>query len=91
MGKIKFLLNKIIVVEVMLIILYCITMVFGIHIGILDWFLNFFLKYLTPVAIFCFIPYIILSLFDSSFFETVFGIVLGGLILFYLLNRLGWI
>lgn len=89
MKTIKFLLNKIIVVEVMLILLYFITIVFNIHITIFDLFIIYGLKFLTPVAIFSIIPYIILSIFDNKIIEVAVGVVLGGLILYYLFRYIG--
>ena len=49
------------------------------------------LKYLTPVAVLAIIPYIILSLLDNRFVETIVAVVIGILIAYYLLGKLGLI
>lgn len=84
MQTIKFILQKIVIVEVMLIILLFITNLFNISIPIINTVINSSLFYLTPIAIISFILYIILCLLSSKIIETVIGVVLGGLILYYL-------
>lgn len=91
MKTIKFILGKIVIVEVMLIILYFATLTFNVHISLIDNIISVSLKYLTPVAILAIIPYIILSLLDNRFVETVVAIVVGVLIAYYLLGKLGLI
>lgn len=86
MRTIRFILGKIVIIEIMLLILYFSTILFNVHIEIVDVILSFGLKYLTPVAIICVIPYIILSIFDNKIIDTIIGVVIGGLILYYLFN-----
>ena len=84
MKFLKFILQKIVIVETMLIILYIACSIFGIHIEIVDLIINTGLTYLTPVAVVSLILYIILSLLTSKIVETIIGVVLGGIILYYL-------
>lgn len=84
MKTIRFILGKIVIVEVMLLILYFATITFQVHIGMVDFVLTTILKYLTPVACVCVIPYIILSILDNEIINIVIGVVIGGLILKYL-------
>ena len=91
MKTIKFILGKIVIVEVMSIILYFATLTFNVHISLIDDVISLGLKYLTPVAVLAIIPYIILSLLDNRFVETVVAIVVGVLIAYYLLGKLGLI
>ena len=91
MKTIKFILGKIVIVEVMLIILYFATLTFNVHISLIDNVISVSLKYLTPVAILAIIPYIILSILDNRFVETVVAVVIGILIAYYLLGKLGLI
>lgn len=91
MKTIKFILGKIVIVEVMLIILYFATFTFNVHISLIDDIISLGLKYLTPVAVLAIIPYIILSLLDNRFVETVVAVVIGILIAYYLLGKLGLI
>ena len=88
MKTIKFLLHKIIIVEVILIILYFACSFFGVHISIVDTILTTGLKYLTPIALIAVIPYIILSLLSTKLVETIIGFALGALILYYLYTYL---
>lgn len=84
MKIIRFFLQKIVIVEVMLIILYFSKSLFGVSIPIIDLMIDTGLKYLTPISIIAFILYIIVSLLSSKLIETVLGVVLGGIILYYL-------
>jgi hypothetical protein len=84
MKTIRFLLEKIVIVEVMLLVLYFATVTFNIHIVTFDLIIITILKYLTPIAIICLIPYIIFSIFDNEIIDIAIGIVIGGLILKYL-------
>lgn len=86
MKTIRFLLGKIIITEIMMLIIYFSINLFKVHINIIDIILNIGLKYLTPIASFCLIPYIILSLFNSKVIDTIIGVVVGGLILYYLFH-----
>ena len=80
MKLLTFLAEKIVVIEVMLIILNIALLYFGILVPLLATCLIF----LTPIAIIAFILYIILSLLNSQIVQTALGIVLGGIILYYL-------
>ncbi len=84
MKTIRFLLQKIVIVEVMLIILFFAKSFFSISIPIADLIIDTGLQYLTPVSVIALVLYIILSLFSSKLVETALGIVLGGIILYYL-------
>lgn len=84
MKTIRLILGKIVIVEVMLLILYFATVTFNIHISIIDLIITISLKYLTPVAIICLAPYIILSLFNDRIIDVIVGVVIGGLILYYI-------
>lgn len=87
MKTIKFLLQKIVIVEVMLIILYFAKTLFEVSMPIADLIIDTGLTYLTPVAIIAFIGYIVLSLFSFKIIEIALGIVLGGIILYYFFNH----
>ncbi|MEE3342897.1 MAG: hypothetical protein VZS44_02280 [Bacilli bacterium] len=85
MTFIRFILGKIVIVEVMTLILFMAMNLFGISIEPLNMILATILKYLTPIAAICLIPYLILSIFSSKFLDIVTAIVVGGLILYYLI------
>ena len=86
MKLLKFILQKIVIVEVMLIILYFACSFFGVNISIFNLIINTGLKYLTPIAVIALVGYIVLSLLTSKIVETIIGVVLGGIILYYLFN-----
>lgn len=86
MKKLKFLVQKIVILEVMLIILFFASTLFNINIDIFNTIINTALIYLTPVSIIALILYIILSILTSKIVETALGVALGGLILYYLFN-----
>lgn len=86
MKTIRFFLQKIVIVEVMLIILFFAKNLFGVSIPIVNLIVDTSLKYLTPISFVAFILYIIVSLLSSKFVETVLGVVLGGIILYYLFS-----
>ena len=88
MKTLKFILHKIIIIEVMLIILYLACNLFGISIPIVSTIITYSLKYLTPVAVVALIGYIILCLLSFKIVEITIGIVLGGIILYFLFNYL---
>lgn len=87
MKTIKFILQKIIIVDVMLIILYFATNLFGVSISIVDTILSVGLTYLTPIAIISLIGYVILSILSFKIVEIALGVVLGGIILYYFFNH----
>ncbi len=72
--------EKVVIVEVMLIILNMALIYFEIALPILTTFLVF----LTPFAVVALVLYIIFSLLDTKIVQTALGIVLGGIILYYL-------
>lgn len=86
MKLLKFLAQKIVIIEVMLIILFFGCTLFNINIDIFNTIINTALIYLTPVSVFALILYIILSILTSKIIETAIGVALGGLILYYLFN-----
>ena len=86
MKLIKFLLQKIIIVEVMLIILYFACSLFNVDMGIINTIINTSLIYLTPISIVALLLYIIVCILSSKIIETIISIVVGGLILYYLVN-----
>lgn len=87
MKTLKFVLQKIVIVEVMLIILFFAKNLFGISISIIDLIIRTGLKYLTPISIIALMLYIILSLLSFKIIEIALGIVLGGIILYYIFNH----
>lgn len=84
MKFIKFILQKIIIVEVMLLILYFAKSYFGVNIDIVNYIVDNGLDILTPIAIFSIIPYIILCVLSNSIVEIILGVVIGGVILHYM-------
>ena len=80
MKLLGFLAEKVVIIEVMLIILNVAMFYFGIILPILTTFLIL----LTPIAIIAFIIYIITALLNSEIVKIALGIVLGGIILYYL-------
>ena len=89
MKTAKFILKKIIIVETMLIILTLAMQFFSINIPSILILLTTCLNYLTPISLISLILYIILSLLTSTLIEVALGIVLGGIILYYLLTNIG--
>lgn len=84
MDFIKFILQKIVIVEIMLIIIYIAKSYFGVNIEIVNFIVDTSLKYLTPIAILSVIPYFILSILSNRVVETILGVVLGGVILYFI-------
>lgn len=84
MKTLKFLAQKIVIIEVMLIILYFACSLFNVNIDIFNNIINAALIYLTPISIIALILYIILSILSSKIIETALGVAIGGLILYYL-------
>jgi hypothetical protein len=80
MKLLQFLAEKVVIVEVMLIILNVSMLYFGLSLPLLTTFLVF----LTPIAVIALILYIILALLNSRLVQTALGVVLGGIILYYL-------
>lgn len=88
MKFIKFIAQKIVIIEIMLIILFFANTLFNVNIELFTIFINTTLIYLTPVSIVALIIYLILSILTNKIIETALGVALGGLILFYLLKYL---
>ncbi len=88
MKTAKFILKKIIIVEAMLIILTLAIQLFSINIPSILKLLTTCLNYLTPISLISLILYIILSLLTSTLIEVALGIVLGGIILYYLFTNI---
>jgi len=86
MKTLKFILEKIVIIEVMLIILYIACQTFSIDIEILNLIINTGLTYLTPIAIFALIGYLILSLLTSKLIGTIISIIVAILIAYYLIT-----
>lgn len=84
MSTLKFILKKIIIVEIMIIILRIAYTTFTLKINIMNTFLTTTLKYLTPIAIIALILTILTDILDNKIISTALGIVLGGIILYYL-------
>lgn len=80
MKLLQFLAEKVVIVEVMLIILNVSMLYFGLSLPLLTTFLVF----LTPISVIALILYIILALLNSRLVQTALGVVLGGIILYYL-------
>lgn len=91
MKTLKFILQKIVIVEVMLIVLYLTKRGMNIVVpgidNIIETILSVGLTYLTPVAVVALVGYIILSLLSFKIIEIALGVVLGGVILYYLFNH----
>lgn len=86
MKWLHFLSHKIIIVETMLIILCLAEQIFQVSIPGFNFIIDTSLHYLTPIAIVAFGIYIVTSLLSNKIIEIALGIVLGGLILYYLFN-----
>lgn len=86
MKTLKFILEKIVIVEVMLIILYIACQTFSINIEIINLIINTSLSHLTPIAIFALIGYLILSLLTSKLIGTIISIIIAILIAYYLIT-----
>lgn len=85
MKTIRFILEKIVIVEVMLLILFFAKNLFGVSIPIVDLIINTGLKYLTPISIIALVLYVILSILSSKIISTIISIVLAGFIIYYIL------
>ena len=83
MSFIKFILGKIVIVEIMLLLLYFSLTFFNLSLSPYDTILITCLKYLTPIAAICFIPYLILSVLGSDFVKMIISIIIGILLVFY--------
>lgn len=86
MKTIKFILKKIIIIEVMLIILFLISNLFGKYLPIITPIINIMLYYITPISVIALVIYMILSLLSIKLIEILINIVLGSIIIYYLIN-----
>lgn len=88
MKTVRFLLQKIVIVEVMLLLLFFAKELFQVSISIVDVIISTGLKILTPIAGISLVLYIILSIFSFRFIEFVFEVIVLGIILYYLFHYL---
>lgn len=86
MKTIKFILKKIIIIEVMLVILFIASNLFNINIPIINPIINTMLYYITPISVIALIIYLMLNLLSIKLIEILISIVLGGIIVYYLIN-----
>ena len=82
MKLLMFLAEKVVIIEVMLIILNICLLYFGITLPLLTTFLIL----LTPISVIALIIYIILALLNTRIIQTALGVLLGGIILYYLIK-----
>ena len=83
---IKFLSEKIVIVEIILIILFLAGNYFSVTIPYLTDFLNSALTYLTPISLVAAVIYIIASLLDHEFIKILLAIALIFLAYLYFKN-----
>lgn len=88
MKTIRFILQKIVIVEVMLLLLFFAKELFQVSIPVVDVIISTGLKILTPIAGISLVLYIILSIFSFQFIEFVFEVIVLGVILYYLFRYL---
>lgn len=86
MSTIRFILNKILLVEVFLIVLFLANNMLGITIPVVSTIVDVLLVQLTPIAVISLVAYIVLCLISFKIAEIVFGIFLGIVILYYIFN-----
>ena len=86
MKTIKFILKKIIIIEVILVILFLASNLFGVNIPIINPLINTILYYFTPISVISLVIYLILSLLSIKLIEILISIVLGSIIIYYLIN-----
>lgn len=85
---IKFLSEKIVIVEIMLIILYLAGNYFNVTIPYLTSFIATALTYVTKVAIVALIIYILTSILDKKFIKLLIALLLIFLAYLYFKNRI---
>ena len=86
MSTIRFILNKILLVEVVLIVLFLVNNMLGITIPVVSTIVDVLLVQLTPIAVISLVAYIVLCLISFKITEIVSGILLGIVILYYIFN-----
>lgn len=72
----------------MLIVLYFAYNLFNVDVDIFNMIITTGLKYLTPVAVVSLVLFIIFSLMTSKIVETIIGVIVGGLILYFIFTYL---
>ena len=85
---IKFLSEKIVIIEIMLIILNLIGNLFKVSIPYITDFISIALTYLTPISIIALIIYIVFSILDHKFTKLLLALVLIVLAYIYFANKL---
>lgn len=83
---IKFFSEKIVIVEVMLLLLHFVGTYFGVVIPYLTSFLDRALVFLTPIAVVALIVFIVFSILDHKLIKMLIVIVLAILIYKYYIN-----
>ena len=83
---IKFFSEKIVIVEVMLLLLHFVGTYFGVVIPYLTSFLDRALVFLTPIAVVALIVFIVFSILDHKLNKMLIVIVLAILIYKYYIN-----
>lgn len=86
MKLIRFILEKILIVEVMLLVLYFAKTFFNIDISIVNLIVDNGLKYLTPISVPALILYFLTYLLDTKIIKIAIGIAIGGILLYYLIR-----
>ena len=86
MKIIRFVLEKILIVEVMLLVLYFAKTFFNVDISIVNLIVDNGLKYLTPISIPALVLYFLTYILDLKIVKIAIGIALGGIILYYLIR-----
>jgi len=86
MKTIKFILKKIITVEIMLLILYFAKELFHVDISIFNLITEAGLYYLTPVAIASLLLYIIFSIFTFKTLGIIITFILAGIVLYFIFS-----
>lgn len=85
---IKFLSEKIVIIEIMLIILYLAGIYFSVDIPYVTSFISTALIYVTPVAIIALIIYILTSILDKQFIKLLISLLLIFLAYLYFTKKL---
>ena len=86
MKIIRFILEKILIVEVILLVLYFAKTFFNVDISIVNLIVDNGLKYLTPISVPALVLYFLTYILDLKIVKIAIGIALGGIILYYLIR-----
>ena len=84
---IKFISEKIVIVEIMLIVLFLAGNYFGVTIPYITDFISTALNVLTPIALIALVVYVIFSILDHEFVKIILAIVLIVLAYLYFKKR----